>query len=347
MIPSNVLTAVLQELDLPTFARAEATCSAVRQIAQSVPIVGVIAQPPGCPEVVCPVSWPEACTTKYVCFIRWLRRHAHQFRCVAVFIDEPELASGIGMALANASSLHTLSVRTTACSFTGNWNSVAALTCGGDAVPPLRSLRLGRGTASTDFLQSFGDTLRTLEIAVSSAEQARGVFALDMPHLEDLDLAMGFQGTVLLDSAFAMPGFPKLRHLSLGNMNFAGSTTALTLPPGGLDTLHVSRCCFLERAGFRGVRVVECLTVTGMDFPECLDVSALSALSLSMVPGRGVPSHVTFPKLTRFSAAHTDISLHPSQVPKIWTVVIGSGCHGDSDWLFEASRCFYNNNLRM
>lgn len=335
MLSPGLVERILQQVDLPTLARAEVSCSAIREIARSITIDGAIMGPAGCP--VC----PEAFTAKYVAFIRWLRRHAGQFRSMSITTDDHDLANGVGTALAKASKLHTLSVHTSSFSFTGNWSMVAAMTCAASAVPPLRILRLCRGTASTDFVQVFRDTLRKLEITVSSPEQVREVLAMDMPHLEDLTIAIGFPATVTLDSTFVMPGFPKLRHLAMKNMSFANSTTPMTLPAAGLETLQLYRCCFLERVGFQGLRVLISLTVSSMEFPECLDVSDLSELTLSMGTGRCVPPHIVLPNLTRFNAEHTDISMRPSQVPKMWSVALGSGCHGDTGWLVEVSRLFH------
>ncbi len=335
MLSPGILEGVLKQVDLATLARAEATCSAIRQIAQSITIDCTIDWSPECPE------YPEACTANYMGFIRWMRRHARQFRSVTITTDDPDLANGVGVALADASRLHTLVIHAASYSFTGHWGMVAAMACGATAVPPLRILRLDRGTASTDFLEAFAPTLRTLEITASCADQARGILSLDLPHLEDLNVGMGFPAVVALDSTFTMPGFPKLRHLALKNIIFGQCAAHLTLPADGLETLHLFRCGNLERAGFRGLRVLVSLSVGWMDFPACLDVSDLSELTLFLGAGRGVPSHITFPNLTRFNAEHCDITMRPAQVPKMWSVALGTGCHGDTGWLLDVSRLFH------
>lgn len=336
MVPKDVLESILRQVDLPTLAVAETTCSAVRQAVRSITIDCMIAAPPGS------CMSPDALTRAYVGFIRWLRSHASQFRSVVVATDDPDLSHAIGTSLAGATRLHTLGVDSSAMSFTGNWNVAAAMTYAADTPPPLRSLRMGRSIHSVDFLELFSGTLRTLDLTVSSSGQVRDIMALDMPQLEDLSVRIAYSLVVKLDAT--VTAFPRLRHLTLKNISFLGSTAHLPLPPGGLETLQLSRCCFLEQAGFRGLRVLVSLHVTGMDYPECLDVSELSEITLSLGPGRSVPWHVTFPALTRYNAEMTDISMRPAQVPKIWAVAVGTGCHGDTGWLLDVSRVFYLRN---
>jgi hypothetical protein len=336
MISTGVLEAVLRHADLPTLAAAEVTCSAVRRAVRSITIDCVIAAPPGSS------MGPEALTKAYVGFIRWLRDHAAQFRSVVVGSDDPDMTQAIGTALAQATKLHTLAVDSSAISFTGSWNLAAAMTYAAPTPPPLRSLRLGRSIQSVDFLELFAGTLRALNITVTSHGQVRDVFALDLPHLEDLSVEMVYPQVVPLKSTTPLSsGLLRLRHLSLKNMSFMGSTATLAFPPGGLETLQLSRCYFLECAGFQGLRVLVSLHVNAMDYPECLDVSELSELTVSMGTTRHVPPHVKFPALTRFNAEQTDISMRPSQLPKIWAVALGGGCVGDTGWLLDVSRVFH------
>lgn len=335
MISSGVLGAVLRHADLATLAAAEMTCSAVRRAVRSITIDCVIAAPPGSSMA------PEALTTAYVGFIRWLRGHAAQFRSVVVGTDDPDLAQAIGTALAKATRLHTLAVDSSAISFTGSWNVAAAMTYAATTPPPLRSLRLGRSIQAVHFMEMFADTLRALIITVTSHGQVRDVFSLNLPHLEDLTVEMVYPQVVPLKSTTPLSGLLRLRHLSLKNMSFMGSTTTLAFPPGGLETLQLSRCYFLESAGFKGLRILVSLHVTAMDYPECLDVSELSELTVSLGANRNVPPHVAFPSLTRFNAEQTDISMRPSQLPKIWAVSLGCGCVGNTDWLLDVSRLFH------
>ena len=336
MISSGVLEAVLRQTDLPTLAVAEMTCSAVRRAVRSITVDCVIAAPPGSSMA------PEALTTAYVGFIRWLRDHAAQFRSVVVATDDPDMTQAIGTALAKATKLHTLAVDASAISFTGSWNVAAAMTYAATTPPPLRSLRLGRSIQSVDFLEMFAGTLRALHITVTSHGQVRDICALDLPQLEDLTVEMVYSQVVpLKKSTTPLSGLARLRHLSLKNMSFMGSTATLTFPPGGLETLQLSRCYFLESAGFQGLRVLVSLHVNAMDYPECLDVSELSELTLSLGANRQVPPHVKFPAMTRFNAVDTDISMRPSQLPKICAVSLGSGCLGDTGWLLDVSRVFH------
>lgn len=337
MIPGDVLEAVLRQADLRTLAVAETTCSAVRRAAGSITIDCIVSAPPGSSLHL------EAFTAKYMGFVAWLRGHAGQLRSVVVTTDDPDMAHAIGTALAKAKKLHTLKVTEGAMSFCGNWNVAGAMAYSSGTPPALRSLNLPRGIQAVDFIEAFAPTLRALKLTVSSCSQARAVFALNLPHVEDLTVFMSYPLVVTMTEANTphMRGFPKLRHLSLKNMSFMSSTRAIAFPKGGLDTLTLNCCHFLEHGGFHGLRVLGSLTVLSMEYPECLDVSELFELTISMGTGRCVPPHVVFPKLKRYNAEQTDISMRPAQVPQVWSVALGQGYHGDTSWLLDVFRVYH------
>jgi hypothetical protein len=333
-LPDHILGLILRQVDLPTLAAAEATCSSLYRVAAAITLDPVICNPPR------PCKSLDPLSREYVGFIRWLRRHAPQFRSVVITVDEPDLANAIGGALVEARSMTALSVVSTPIAFFSNWSVPAALACAAPsgALPQVETMCLGRCVHSATFLTEFQASLRTLSIVALSPDQTAEILGLELPNLEHLKLTSPAPLDVAVKDP--VPGFSKLKHLTLRHLTVARGSRPIPLPPS-LETLQLSACGSLAALGLDGMRVVSSLSVNDMAFPTYLDLSALLELSLCLGGCRRVPASMVLPSLRRYSAEYTDVTMCMQQMPKLWCATLGANFFGDTSWLLKVPHVYY------
>lgn len=333
-LPDHILGLILRHVDLPTLATAEASCSSLYRVGAAITLDSAISNSPSVCTSIEPLS------QEYIGFVRWLRRHAPQFRSVVITADDTDLANAIGSALVDARALKVLSVVSSPTSFFCNWSVPAALACAAprSSLPQVETMCLGRSVHSATFLNEFQASLRTLSIATVSPDQTREVLSLDLPRLEHLKINIPEPLEVTINDP--VPGFPLLKHLSLRHLSMAHGSRPIPLPPA-LETLQLNRCGSLATFRLDGMRVVSGLVVTDMAFPTSLDLSALAELSLCLGASRHIPESVVMPMLRRYSAEHTNVSMRMAQMPNLWCAALGTNCFGDTSWLLDVPHVYY------
>lgn len=329
-LPDHILGLILRQVDLPTLAAAEASCSSLYRVGSAITLDSVISKPPSACKFIEPLS------QEHVGFVRWLRRHAPQFRSVVITADDPDLANAIGNALVDARAMKVLSVVSVFC----NWSVPAALACAAprSSLPQVETMCLGCSVHSATFLNEFQASLRTLSLGTVSPDQTREVLSLDLPRLEHLKITSSEPLEVTIKDP--VPGFPKLKHLSLMHLSMAHGSRPIPLPPA-LETLQLNTCGSLATFRLDGMCVVSGLVVTDMAFPTSLDLSALVELSLCLGCSRQVPKSVVMPMLRRYSAENTNVSMRMTQMPNLWCAALGTNCFGDTSWLLDVPHVYY------
>ncbi len=326
----TVLNSILRELDLPTLATVEATSNALKISVRKCAISAAVITSPMTTCFPSPINTPN-----FKMFISWLKKHVHQFRSVVVVEDDPDAAGAIGIALAGA---HALTSLRTISSTTSGWRvpscmMYAACPC---QVPPLTTLKLGRGSTSPGFLATFAATLQSLVITVSTMQQTKEVLGLRLPEI--VDLRVGATCSLPFDRGSDGGGgiFPKLRHLTMSNIDFR-SKMFFTGPPE-LDSLVLINCGDVHLSGLPGTPVIVHLGIHGMQFPADMELSRLQEVEVSHLKYRF--PNMSLPDLRRFQGSYSDISVNIAHIPKIWTATIGQGCTGDKSWLLKVPHVF-------
>lgn len=254
-------------------------------------------------------------------FMRWFKRHVTLFDAITFKDYGPDAqlnAAHLGTALASASSLRVLSTSTSSQDASWTLPHFIQATCWDvDAMPPIETLMLGRGTLATpSFLAAFAPTLKTLDLFVDTEVHATTVLALDLPHLRHLSLT-GYAGISVTPPR--PMHLPHLHTLSLQCLHF-------TAPPLRLDVplkMCTLICAFLDPfTTVAAWKVTEYLGLFWTAFPDstCIDTSRLLKVGLMLgqdsngLP-RTVPSTARFPSLREIWTTDPRHDLTPSQIP--------------------------------
>lgn len=325
----TVLNSILRELDLSTLATVEAISTTLRNLVRTIAIPTAVIISPRTTCFSSPINTPD-----FQRYISWLKRHAHQFHAAVIVENDPDAAGAIGIALAGA---HNLSSLRTVSNSVSSWKipTYMMYATAPSRMAPLTTLKLGRGSNSPGFLQSFSKTLQSLVITVSTMEQTRDVLSLNLPEM--VDLRVGASCSMPLVPSESGGGvFPKLRYLTLSNIDFR--SRIFSQGPLELDSLVLITCNNVQCSGLSWIPIVVHLGVHGMQFPTDMNVCRLQELEVSHL-AYSFPD-ISLPNLRRFQGSYSDISIKLSRIPKIWTAVIGQGCSGDKRWLLKVPQVF-------
>lgn len=184
-------------LDVITLARLECTCRSLRDLVQSSPLNLYIQ----CPSVVCCPS--EHCPKSFEGMQAWVQRHVHAVESAVIEVEDWIAACHLGSTLRHAQNLTYMAIMSS-----GDASWCIPQLAAGDYMcppPPIKTLHLQRGLGDPYFLHTFGDTLKVLNIVLSSELQANRLFTIHLPCLEHLEIH-GSPATAAL--TVAPPGGP-------------------------------------------------------------------------------------------------------------------------------------------